>query len=116
MADICTALALGPAPAEAPSRKAMLAVPPPNSGAVGAVATVKTVVLAMVNPWLALRSTVFGSVNIAWVMVPAAMNLVRSCGSLGVALYFRVSPSFNDFVRIIRMIVELKLLAFPSQI
>ena len=62
----------------------MLAVPPPNSGAEGTVDTVKTVVLVMVFPLLALRNTVFGSVRMAWVIVPAAMNLVRSCGSRGV--------------------------------
>lgn len=64
----------------------MLAVPPPNSGLVGVVETVKKVVLVMVFPSLALRNTVFGSVSVAWVIVPAAMNLVRSCGSLGVSV------------------------------
>jgi hypothetical protein len=47
---------------------------------------VKKIVLVMVFPALALRNTVFGSVSMAWVIVPAAMNLVRSCGSLGVTL------------------------------
>ena len=88
VADIWTALAFGPefGPAAVPSRKAILAVPPPNSGDVGVVETVKTIVLVMVFPTLALRKMVFGSVNIAWVIVPAAMNLVRSCGNLGVSL------------------------------
>ena len=88
VADIWTALAFGPefVPAEVPWRKAMLAVPPPNSGVVGIVETVKTVVLVIVFPSLALRNTVFGSVSMAWVIVPAAINLVRSCGSLGVSV------------------------------
>src|SRR5580704_15745116 len=38
------------------------------------------VVWVMCWPAMALRSTVFGSVSIAWVMVPAAMKGVRSCG------------------------------------
>lgn len=64
----------------------MLAVPPPTSGAVGAVETVKRVVLVMVWPLRALRRTVLGSVSMAWVMVPAVMNLLRSCGSRGVSV------------------------------
>ena len=70
----------------------MLAVPPPSSGAVGLVETVKTVVLVMVCPLMAARSTVLGSVSMAWVMVPAAMNLPRSCGSLGVSVLAAVWP------------------------
>lgn len=62
----------------------MLAVPPPSSGAVGAVDTVKMVVFVMVLPMLALRNTVLGSVSMSCVIVPAAMNLLRSCGNLGV--------------------------------
>ena len=86
VADIWTAFAFRPelAPVDAPWRKAMLAVPPPSSGAVGVVETVKKDVLVIVFPSLALRSTVFGSVCMSRVIVPASMNLVRSCGSLGV--------------------------------
>lgn len=80
VADIWIALAFGPefVPVEVPWRKAMLAVPPPSSGAVGVVETVKKVVLMMVFPSLAFRNTVFGSVSIACVIVPSSMNLVRS--------------------------------------
>ena len=82
VAFIKAALALGPW--ALPRRKAMLSVPPPNSGLVGAVETVKVVELVMVLPLLSLRITVFGSFSIAWVMVPAAMNLLRSFGNLAV--------------------------------
>lgn len=56
----------------------MLAVPPPVSGAMGKVETVKVVVERMVWPLRAERRTVLGSVRMACVMVPAAMNLLRS--------------------------------------
>jgi hypothetical protein len=88
-----TALAFGPFPgpvpeavadAGAPCKKAILAVPPPSSGVVGFVETLKTMVLVMVFPMLASRNTVFGSVKMACVMVPSAINLLRSCGSRGV--------------------------------
>jgi hypothetical protein len=90
VAVIWTALALAlgalvPVP-PVPSRKAMLAVPPPSSGLAGVVETLKTMVLVMCLSTLALRSTVFGSSSMAWVMVPAATNLVRSCGIRGVSL------------------------------
>ena len=65
----------------------MLAVPPPTSEPAGAVETVKTVLLRMVLPTLSLRNTVFGSVRMAWVIVPAATNLLRSCGSLAVFVF-----------------------------
>ncbi len=58
----------------------MFSAPPPNSGVAGLVEMVITVVWVMCWPAMALRSTVLGSVSIAWVMVPAAMKLVRSCG------------------------------------
>ena len=47
--------------------------------------TVKVVELVMVLPVLSLRNTVFGSVSMAWVIVFAAMNLLRSCGNLAVS-------------------------------
>lgn len=62
----------------------MFAVPPPSWGAVGLVEILMVVVLLMVFPILALRRTVFGSSRMAWVIVPALMNGVRSCGSLSV--------------------------------
>ena len=62
----------------------MLSVPPPNSGAAGDVETVKTNVSTMFCPAIACRRIVFGSSRIAWVIVPAAMNLERSCGMRGV--------------------------------
>ena len=62
----------------------MFAVPPPSSGAVGIVEILIVVVLLMVFPLLASRSTWFGSSRMAWVIVPALMNVVRSCGSLRV--------------------------------
>ena len=86
VADIWAAFALALVAWASPWRKAMLAVPPPTSGAVGFVETVKTVVLVMVFPLLAVRNTLFGSSRMAWVMVPSAMNLLRSCGSLGVSV------------------------------
>ena len=82
VAFICTALALGVEAAALPSRKAMFAVPPPNSGGAGDVDTVKAVVWMMVCPSMALRRTVLGSSRMSWVMVPAAMNFERSGGSL----------------------------------
>ena len=48
------------------------------------------VVLLMDFPILALRSTVFGSCRMSWVIVPAVMNGVRSCGSLRVFVRFAV--------------------------
>lgn len=80
VALICTALALGPVcgPLAPPCRNAMFAVPPPSSGAWGVVDTVKTIVLVMTWPLIALRSTVFGSVRMSCVIVPAAMNFVKS--------------------------------------
>src|SRR5580658_6161931 len=90
VAFMLNASALGAVTAGLPSRKAILAVPPPNSGAAGAVETVKTIVLVMVWPAMASRRTVFGSVKIAWVIVPAAMNLVRSWGIRGVSVFAAV--------------------------
>ena len=63
----------------------MSAIPPPISGLAGTVETVKVVELVMVLPTLSLRNTVFGSVSMAWVMVFAAMNWLRSCGNLAVS-------------------------------
>ena len=68
----------------------MFAVPPPSWGAVGFVEIMMVVVLLMDLPILALRSTVFGSSRMAWVIVPAFMNGVRSCGSLRVFVRFAV--------------------------
>ena len=48
-----------------PSRKAMLSVPPPNSGDAGAVEMVITVVEVMVWEAMWLRSRVAGSDSIA---------------------------------------------------
>lgn len=48
------------------------------------------VVFVMDFPLLALRSMVFGSSRMAWVIVPAFMNVVRSCGSLRVFVRFAV--------------------------
>ena len=62
----------------------MFAVPPPSWGAVGFVEIMMVVVLLIDFPILALRSTVFGSSRMAWVIVPVFMNGDRSCGSLRV--------------------------------
>ena len=78
VAVIWTALAFGVVTRGLPCKKAILAAPPPNSGGGGAVETVKTTVFVMVCPAMASRSTVLGSFNIAWVIVPVAMNFVRS--------------------------------------
>ena len=87
MADICAALALALAAwGASPSKKAMLAMPPPVSGEVGMVETVKVVVLVMVLPALAARRTVLGSSSMACVMLPVAMNLLRSWGRRGVSV------------------------------
>lgn len=64
----------------------MLAVPPPAPETVGMVETVKTIVLVIFCPTTSLRSLVFGSFSRSCVMVPSAMNLVRSCGSRGVSV------------------------------
>ena len=63
----------------------MLAVPPPRLGTEGDVETVKVVVLVKSFPWFSLRNTVFGSVSMAWVIVPCWMNFVRSGGSLNLS-------------------------------
>ena len=75
----------------------MLSVPPPNSGAVGLVeikggaaglVEIEIVVVEMmfcVAIWF--LSTVLGSDSIACVMVPAAMNDVRSWGIRAVGLF-----------------------------
>ena len=68
----------------------MFAVPPPSWGAVGLVEILMVLVLLMDFPILALRSMVFGSSRMAWVIVPAFMNVVRSCGSLRVFVRFAV--------------------------
>ena len=64
----------------------MLSVPPPKSGAAGAVEIEMPIVSSTVSPWLASRSTLFGSVSMAWVIVPRLMNDVRSCGIRGGAV------------------------------
>lgn len=52
--------------AAVPFKKAMFVVPPPWSEEVGdEVETVKEIVLVIVFPWLASRSTVLGSVSMA---------------------------------------------------
>jgi len=78
VAVILTALALGLVELGSPSKKAILSVPPPNTGDRGEVDTVKVIVSVIVLPSKASRRTVFGSFNMAWVIVPAAMNFVRS--------------------------------------
>src|SRR5271165_3609533 len=88
IADICSAWAFGLVAPACPSRKAMLSTPPPKEGgggggggAVEMMMAIVFVIFCLLTIW---RSTVFGSSRMACVMVPAAMNLVRSCGILGV--------------------------------
>jgi hypothetical protein len=76
--------------AGSPSRKAILSAPPPNSGAAGLVEMEIVVVAMMFSGAMWLRRSVLGSVNIACVMVPAAMKEVRSCGIRGVLLLVAV--------------------------
>jgi len=82
-----TALALAAAPPELPSKKAILAVPSSNPAWIGSVDTVKTTVFVIVCPLIASRKKLLGSSKRAWVIVPAAMNLERSCGNRGVAVF-----------------------------
>ena len=63
----------------------MLSVPPPKRGAAGAVEMEMMVVLVMCWVAMWLRRMELGSSRMAWVMEPAAMNAVRSCGMRGVA-------------------------------
>ena len=86
VADISTALAFGAVAAGSPSRNAMSSVPPPNSGALGMVSIRMTVVAMMF--WAAARffRTMLGLSRMSCVIVPAAMKLVRSCGSRKVSV------------------------------
>src|SRR5579875_948473 len=63
-----------------PLRKAMFSAPPPNRGLTGLAATDRAVVDVMVCLVKTSRRTVLGSFSMAWVMVPFAMNVDRSCG------------------------------------
>src|SRR5215469_4768969 len=96
VAVICKACAFGPAAAGlvkaagSPRRKAMLSAPPPNSGVAGLVETKIVVVEVMFCDAIWLRRSVLGSVNMACVMVPAAMKRVRSCGIRAVLLVVAV--------------------------
>ena len=58
----------------------MFAVPPARKGVRALVDTVKTMVLVMFWPSMALARTRLGLSRMAWVMVPAEMKLVRSWG------------------------------------
>ena len=83
VASIWAACAFGPEgdPVLAPTRKSMFAVPPPSWGALGLVEIWMVMVFVMDLPVLALRSTVFGSSRMAWVIVFSFMNGSRFCGS-----------------------------------
>src|ERR1700689_1797889 len=81
VADICVALAFGVAfPVGSPSRKAMLSVPPPNSGAagMGLMLIARNGVTFWWAMWLARIR--LGLSRMSWVIVPAATKEVRSCG------------------------------------
>src|SRR5882757_3221938 len=78
--SITTACALGEVAFASPSRKAMLPVPPPNSGGAGTVETVIAVLEVTLRPVRWVLSRLTGLFSIAWVIVPALMNGVRSCG------------------------------------
>src|ERR1700733_172332 len=86
VANISIVCAFWPGPlgfvmaASLPNKKGTLSALPPNSGAAGVVEIEMTVPPVMVNPSLCFRKTVFGSLRISWVMVPAETNGVRSCG------------------------------------
>lgn len=90
VAAIRTASAFGAVAAGLPSKKAMLSVPPPNNGAVGLVEIWIVVVEMMFCDAMWLRRSVLGSVNMACVMVPAAMKGVRFCGMRNVLLLLAV--------------------------
>jgi hypothetical protein len=95
VAAIWTASALGLVAAASPSKKAILSVPPPNSGGKGKVETVKTIVSVIVSPAIASRRTVLGSFNIAWVIVPAAINFVKSWYSRCIVIRSRLAGEQN---------------------
>src|SRR5271166_5346357 len=68
----------------------MLSAPPPNNGLAGFVAMEIVVVERIFCEAMWLRSSVFGSSSIFWVMVPAAMKLVKSWGMRAVPLLLAV--------------------------
>lgn len=77
VASILSAWAFG---ALAVALKAMLSVPPPKRGLAGSVEIEMMIVDVMAWDAMWSRSSVAGSVSIAWVIVPAAMKGARSCG------------------------------------
>src|SRR6266581_69278 len=90
VASILIACAFGPPAAALPTRKAMLSVPPPTSGAAGWLETEIVVVEMTFCDAMWLRRIVLGSFSMACVIVPAAMKEVRSCGIRGVSLLVAV--------------------------
>ena len=90
MTVILAAVAFGPSacpvPGVQPKGNAMLSVPPPRSRQDGFVETVKTVVWLNVCPTMALVNTTLGLLRISALIIPTAMKLVRSCGSLAVSV------------------------------
>ena len=87
---ISTVCAFGRVAVWLPRRKAMLSLPPPNSGLLGVVVTPRAVVERIFWWAVALRRTVFGSSRMAWVMDPFLMNLARFCGIRAVCLSLAV--------------------------